>query len=132
MRLRPGAQHFVPAEWLFVLEERFSVPERASSVSLGIGSGSLRRLLAGDLDLKVEYLTRLARLLRIPAADLLAAGCPEANAAPRHGLADWLGPAEPTAPTVPTAAPPAPPSPEELQAMVRAASRVPPGCQPFR
>jgi transcriptional regulator with XRE-family HTH domain len=93
---------------------------RALERALGLGSGSLRRLLAGDLDLKVEYLTRLARLLRIPAADLLAAGCPEANAAPRHRLADWLGPTEPTAPT---AAPPAPPSPEELQAMVRAAIR---------
>jgi transcriptional regulator with XRE-family HTH domain len=96
---------------------------RALERELGIGSGALRRLLEGGLDLKVEYLTRLARLLRIPAGELLAAGCPEANAAPRHRLADWLGPAEPTVPTVPTAAPPAPPSPEELAAMVRAAVR---------
>ncbi len=93
---------------------------RALERGLGIGSGALRRLLAGDLDLKVEYLTRLARLLRIPAGDLLAAGCPEANAAPRHRLADWLGPAEPTASP---AAPLAPPSPEELASMVRAAVR---------
>jgi len=48
--------------------------DRELEREIGIGSGSLRRLLAGDLDLKVEYLTHLARLLRIPPGDLLAAG----------------------------------------------------------
>ena len=86
--------------------------------ALRLRNGSLARLLDGRLDLKVEHLTALARLLRIPPGDLLAAGAPAANAAAEHRLADWLGLAGPAAP-----APPAPPSPDELAAMVRSAVR---------
>jgi len=95
-------------------------PLRDLERGIGVGSGSLRRMLAGELDLKVEYLTNLARLLRIPPGDLLAAGCPETTAAARHRLADWIGPGD-AAPS--TAPPPAPPAPEELAALIRAAVR---------
>jgi transcriptional regulator with XRE-family HTH domain len=95
-------------------------PQRELEREIGVGSGSLQRLLSGDLDLKVEHLTNLARLLRIPPGDLLAAGCPGATAAARHGLADWIGPGDSSAPA---ATPPAPPSPEELAAMIRAVVR---------
>jgi len=96
-------------------------PRREIEREIGIGSGMLERMLAGQVDLKVEYLTNLARLLRIPPGDLLAAGCPEATAAARHRLADWIGPAGSAPPAA--AAPPDPPSPDELAAMIRAAVR---------
>jgi hypothetical protein len=85
--------------------------------ALRLRNGSLGRLLDGSLDLKVEHLTALARLLRIPPGDLLAAGCPQLRAAATHRLADWIGPAEKAsaAPTLPT--------PEELAEMIRAAVR---------
>ncbi|HZF12925.1 MAG TPA: helix-turn-helix transcriptional regulator [Thermoanaerobaculia bacterium] len=95
-------------------------PVRDLERGIGVGSGSLRRMLSGELNLRVEHLTNLARLLRIPPGDLLAAGCPETTAAARHRLTDWIGPGD-SAPS--TAPPPAPPSPEELAALIRAAVR---------
>jgi hypothetical protein len=99
--------------------------------ALRLRNGSLAKLLDGRQDLKVEHLTALARLLRIPPGDLLAAGSPAANAAAEHRLADWLGLAGPATPvaigaTAATAPPPlpvqtAPPSPDELAGMVRSA-----------
>lgn len=87
--------------------------------ALRLRNGSLGRLLDGSLDLKVEHLTALARLLRIPPGDLLAAGCPQLRAAATHRLADWIGPAEKA-----SAAPfPTLPTPEELAEMIRAAIR---------
>ncbi|MBW8874471.1 MAG: hypothetical protein JF614_05870 [Acidobacteria bacterium] len=85
--------------------------------ALRLRSGSLTRLLDGSLDLKVEHLTALARLLRVPPGDFLRIGCPQTRAAATYRLADWLGPA--AAPEAPAAA--APPSPEELAAMIRSA-----------
>ncbi len=73
-------------------------PRRELEREIGVGSGSLARVLAGDLDLTALHLTNLARLLRIPPGELLAAGCPEANATARHRLTDWLGPAGSTQP----------------------------------
>jgi hypothetical protein len=68
--------------------------------ALGVRNGSLARLLDGQLDLRVDHLTALARLLRIPPGDLLAAGAPAANAAAEHRLADWLGLPQPAVPAV--------------------------------
>ena|SRR5947209_11546491 len=88
--------------------------------ALRLRSGNLARLLDGSLDLKVEHLTALARLLRIPPGDLLVAGCPQTRAAATHRLADWIGPAGDASAAPATAALP---SPEELAAMIRAALR---------
>jgi len=88
--------------------------------ALRLRNGSLGRLLDGSLDLKVEHLTALARLLRIPPGDLLARA-PAANAAAEHRLADWLGLAAPATSAISAAITPAAPSPDELAAMVRAA-----------
>jgi hypothetical protein len=95
---------------------------------LGARHGSLARLLDGSQEIKVEHLTALARLLRIPPGDLLAAGCPALRAAASHRLADWIDlpggtpalarPAETGAPS------PSPtPTPEELTATVRSVLR---------
>lgn len=88
---------------------------------LRLRNGTLSRLLDGSLALKVEHLTALARLLRIPPGDLLAGGCPQHRAAATHRLADWLGPAgDVAAPAVP---PSPPPTQEELVERIRAALR---------
>jgi hypothetical protein len=73
--------------------------------ALRLRNGSLGRLLDGSLELKVEHLTALARLLRIPPGDLLAAGCPQLSAAAPHRLADWLGPAGSAAPPAAASSP---------------------------
>jgi hypothetical protein len=88
---------------------------------LRLRNGTLRRILDGSLDLKVEHLTALARLLRIPPGDLLATGCPKLRAAATHRLADWLGPAGNA--STPAAVSSPPPTPEELTEMIRAALR---------
>ena len=84
----------------------------------------LREVLNGKLDLQVEHLTSLARLLRVPPGDLLRLGCPQTRAAATHRLSDWIGPIE-TAPTAPAASTTAatPPASEELVEMIRAAIR---------
>jgi hypothetical protein len=87
---------------------------------LRLRNGSLGRLLDGSLNLKVEHLTALARLLRIPPGDLLAIGCPQLRAVATNRLADWLGPAGDA--SAPAAASP-PPTPEKLAEMIRAALR---------
>jgi transcriptional regulator with XRE-family HTH domain len=89
--------------------------------ALKLRNGTLGKLLDGSLDLRVEHLTALARLLRIPPSDFLRLGCPQTRAAATYRLADWLGPAEGATPA--PAAASQPPTPEELAEMVRAAVR---------
>src|SRR4051794_33867927 len=88
--------------------------------ALKLRNGTLGKLLDGTLDLRVEHLTALARLLKIPPGDFLRLGCPQTRATATYRLTDWLGPA-----TGATPAPAAskPPAPEELAEMVRAAVR---------
>ena len=89
--------------------------------ALEIRNGSLGNLLNGSLDLRVEHLTLLASVLRIPPSDLLMMGCPETRAAATHRLSDWIGPTGNTAST--TTATAAPPPPEDLTEMIRKAIR---------
>jgi len=89
--------------------------------ALEIRNGSLDNLLNGRLDLRVEHLTLLARVLRIPPGDLLMMGCPEIRAAATHRLEDWIGPTGNTNTTTAPAA--APPLPADLAEMIRAAIR---------
>jgi len=89
--------------------------------ALQLRNGTLVQLLNGNLDLQVEHLTALARLLRVPPGDLLRLGCPQTRAAATHRLSDWIGPID-TAPTAPATAA-TPTAPEELVEMIRAAIR---------
>jgi transcriptional regulator with XRE-family HTH domain len=89
--------------------------------ALEIRNGSLDNLLNGRLDLRVEHLMLLARVLRIPAGDLLMMGCPEIRAAATHRLEDWIGPTGNTAAAPATAAANLPP--EDLAEMIRKAIR---------
>ncbi|HEV7508046.1 MAG TPA: hypothetical protein VGS07_24395 [Thermoanaerobaculia bacterium] len=92
--------------------------------ALEIRNGSLGNLLDGSLDLRVEHLTLLARVLRVPPGDLLMMGCPQIRAAATHRLEDWIGATASTntSATPPTAAATSP-SPEGLAEMIRAAIR---------
>jgi transcriptional regulator with XRE-family HTH domain len=60
--------------------------------ALEIGHGNLTRLLNGTLELRVRHLLAFARLLKIPPAELLELGCPDAARIAQHRLLDWLGP----------------------------------------
>lgn len=60
----------------------------------GLGHGRLKALLAGTLELRVRHLLGLARLLGVPPADFFALGCPSAQKAAVHPLAEYLGPAQ--------------------------------------
>ena len=90
--------------------------------ALKLRNGSLGKLLDGSLDLRVDHLTALARLLRIPPGDLLRAGCPQTGAAATYRLTDWIGPIDDGAASAPAAAA-KPPTPEELAEMIRTAVR---------
>jgi hypothetical protein len=85
---------------------------------LKLRNGTLSKLLDGSLDLRIEHLIALGRLLKVPPGDFLRLGCPQTGAAATYRLADWLGPADGAIP-----ASPKPPTPEELAEMVRAAVR---------
>lgn len=89
--------------------------------ALKIRNGSLGNLLNGSLDLRVEHLTLLARVLRIPPGDLLMMGCPQIRAAATHRLEDWIGPTGNAGSSATTAA--TPPPPEDLAEMIRKAIR---------
>jgi hypothetical protein len=90
--------------------------------ALEIRNGSLGNLLDGSLDLRVEHLTALARVLRVPPGDFLMLGCPATRAAATHRLTDWIGPTG-NAAAAPATAAATPPSNEELAEMIRAAIR---------
>jgi transcriptional regulator with XRE-family HTH domain len=60
--------------------------------ALEIGHGNLTRLLNGTLELRVRHLLGFARLLKVPPAELLELGCPDAVRTAQHRLMDWLGP----------------------------------------
>lgn len=86
--------------------------------ALKLRNGSLGKLLDGTQDLRVDHLTALARLLRIPPGDFLRLGCPRTGAAATYRLSDWIGPVQEDVPAAAKA-----PAPEELAEMVRAAVR---------
>lgn len=58
--------------------------------ALGIGHGTLQRLLDGRMELKLRHLLELCRLLKIHPRDLIERGLPNWKATRR--LDDWLPP----------------------------------------
>ena len=78
--------------------EATNLPTRDVERALRLRNGTLGTLLDGTLELRVEHLTALARLLRVPPGDLLRLGCPRTHAAATYRLSDWLGPAGNDAP----------------------------------
>ena len=57
---------------------------------LGLGHGSLQRLLDGRIDLRVNHLLAIARLLQIHPMEFLELGLPDWPV--RHHLTDWMKP----------------------------------------
>jgi transcriptional regulator with XRE-family HTH domain len=83
-------------------EKLFSLIERAMAVvplnrreledALGVGHGTIYRLLDGRLELKVRHLLELARVLDVPPGDFLTLGCPQATESASFTLAERLTP----------------------------------------
>lgn len=80
------------------------MPIREMERRLGVGHGSLYRMLDGSLDLRVRHLLALAELLGVPPADFLEMGCPDAARGAKRRLADWIGGASQAPATGPAAA----------------------------
>jgi hypothetical protein len=59
--------------------------------AIGVGHGTLPRVLDGRLELKVRHVLALARVLEVPPGDFFALGCPKATASARSRLAARLG-----------------------------------------
>src|SRR5262245_8800395 len=59
---------------------------------LGIGHGTLEKLLDGRQDLRVRHIMALASYLKVSPADFFALGCPQAVRAAEHELSEWLTP----------------------------------------
>lgn len=57
---------------------------------LGLGHGSLQRLLDGRIDIRVNHLLAIARILQIHPLEFLEIGFPDWPA--RHHLTDWMKP----------------------------------------
>jgi transcriptional regulator with XRE-family HTH domain len=90
---------------------------------LGLAHGNLTRLLDGRLEIKARHIVQLAVLLKVRPGDFFELGCPEANRAAEHRLADWVPEPRPARKPAAAASSSASPSAEELSALVRNAVR---------
>ena len=101
------------------MSEEMSIEQRRSEVArlhgdglgvreierrLGIGHGSLSRMLDGTLDLRVRHLLALANMLGVPPGDFLEIGCPDVGERAQRRLSDWIGAPSRTRAAEPTAA----------------------------
>jgi hypothetical protein len=66
------------------------IPMRRWEEILGVGHGSLQRLLDGTMDLRLRHILGFARTLNVSPGDLLDTGCPEAAAQAKYRTADWI------------------------------------------
>jgi len=73
------------------------LPVRTVEQALGLPAGGWDQLLSGYRVLRVRHLLALAGLLRVPPADFLEIGLPEASRAADLRLAHWIDPARPRA-----------------------------------
>jgi hypothetical protein len=56
----------------------------------GLGHGSLKRLLDGEVDIRVHHLVEFARILQVHPMEFLELGFPDWPS--RHRLTDWMRP----------------------------------------
>ncbi|HWN43364.1 MAG TPA: hypothetical protein VNW71_14145 [Thermoanaerobaculia bacterium] len=57
---------------------------------LGLGHGSLQRMLDGRIDIRVHHLVEIARILQVHPMEFLELGFPDWPA--RHHLSEWMKP----------------------------------------
>jgi hypothetical protein len=65
---------------------------REAEKALGMANGSLEGVLTGRRELKVRHILALADVLKVSPSDFFVLGCPAANEAAQHELAEWLSP----------------------------------------
>ena len=71
------------------------LPVRTVEEALGVRAGGWDLILSGERVLRVRHLLALAGLLRVPPADFLEIGLPEASRAAELRLTWWIDPARP-------------------------------------
>ena len=67
---------------------------RDVETAMGIGHGSLERILDGRNELRVRHIVALARLLKVPPQDFLELGVPQPEGSTKYRLHDWIMPRE--------------------------------------
>jgi hypothetical protein len=70
------------------------VSARNIETAMGLGHGSLERILDGRNDLRVRHIVGLARLLKVPPQDFLELGLPQPEGGTKYRLRDWVMPQE--------------------------------------
>lgn len=65
---------------------------RDVETAMGIGHGSLERILDGRNELRVRHIVALARLLKVPPQDFLELGVPQPEGSTKYRLRDWVAP----------------------------------------
>ncbi len=65
-------------------------PNRELEDELGLGHGSLLRMLDGQVDVRVQHLVAIARLLQVHPMEFLELGFPDWPV--HHHLTDWMRP----------------------------------------
>jgi hypothetical protein len=68
---------------------------RTVEQALDLPAGGWNQLLSGYRVLRVRHLLALAQLLRVPPADFLEIGLPEASQAADLRLSQWIEPVKP-------------------------------------
>ena len=101
------------------LVEKLDRSHRELEDLLEIGHGNLHKLLDGKIELRVRHLLTFAELLQVAPSELLAVGCPEAEAAATRRLSDWLPSLRQAQPQRPPAHPALPATREELMQLLR-------------
>jgi transcriptional regulator with XRE-family HTH domain len=72
------------------------LPVRTVEQALGVRAGGWDQILAGKRTLRVRHLLALAGLLRVPPADFLEIGLPEASRVADRRLTEWIDPPRPS------------------------------------
>lgn len=70
------------------------VSTRNIETAIGVGHGSLERILDGRNDLRVRQLIAIARFLKVPPQDFLELGFPQPEGGTKYRLRDWIMPRE--------------------------------------
>ena len=101
------------------LVEKLDHSHRELEDLLEIGHGNLHKLLDGKIELRVRHLLTFAELLQVAPSELVAAGCPESEAAATRRLSDWLPSLRAAEPARPPAHTELPVTREELTRLLR-------------
>lgn len=67
------------------------IPRREIERAMGLGNGSLARVLTGEMEIRVRHLLGLADLLGVPPGDFFDLAFSERSRSAPHRLSEWVG-----------------------------------------